>query len=245
MKGFCFVIQPYDKGKYDKRYREVIVPTVEKCGLECYRVDEDASVEIPFNQIEEKIRESVLCIADITENNPNVWFEVGYAYACRKKLILVCSDDRKGDYPFDIRHHKVLRYDTESPRDFVRYGNDLEKAIVEYSKGTALWPADETADRPAVLTAGIGGYYEADILDVRQIRSNGEDCLCYRLDGLLGEVEEITEGETHWLFCEEGKYDPVRKGDRVRFRVRGVSERRNYRGAPNARNVYLASLKKV
>ena len=41
MEKICFVIQPFDHGKYDRRYEEIIKPTVEECGLIAYRVDED------------------------------------------------------------------------------------------------------------------------------------------------------------------------------------------------------------
>lgn len=235
MRGLCFVIQPYDKGKYDKRYRENIEPAVRRCQLDCYRVDEEPSVEIPFNQIEEKIKESVLCIAEITEDNPNVWFEVGYAYACGKKIILVCSDQRKGDYPFDVRHHKVLRYGTESRTDFERYEKDLEKAIAEYS-----------GYKSGKQIEAVNGYYEATVLKTRPVRSKGKSCCCYLLDGLLDEVKDVTEGESHWLFCEKEQFEEIKAGDRVRFCVRSVATScQSYPGAFNARNVYVRELKKV
>lgn len=53
--------------------------------------------------IEEKIKAAAICIADITLDNPNVWYEVGYAMASNKTIILICSDERVGNYPFDIR----------------------------------------------------------------------------------------------------------------------------------------------
>jgi hypothetical protein len=42
----CFVIQPFDKGPYDKRYKDVQVPAITDAGLEPYRVDEDPSVTV-------------------------------------------------------------------------------------------------------------------------------------------------------------------------------------------------------
>ena len=41
--GRCFVIQPFDGGKFDKRYEDVFVPAIQAVGLEPYRVDRDPS----------------------------------------------------------------------------------------------------------------------------------------------------------------------------------------------------------
>ncbi len=68
----CFVIQPFDKGPFDKRYDDVLTPAIERAGLQPYRVDRDPSVTIPIEGIETGIRESEACLADITTDNPNV-----------------------------------------------------------------------------------------------------------------------------------------------------------------------------
>lgn len=62
-------------------------------GLDDYRVDTENLVQVPIDTIGEKIQEATVCVADITLNNPNVWYEVGYAYASNKTVILVCYDD--------------------------------------------------------------------------------------------------------------------------------------------------------
>jgi hypothetical protein len=61
----CFVIQPFDGGKYDKRFEDVFRPAIETAGLEAYRVDRDPSVEVPIDSIEEGIRNAAVCLADI------------------------------------------------------------------------------------------------------------------------------------------------------------------------------------
>jgi len=47
----CFVIQPFDSGKFDKRFRDIFKPAIEAAGLEPYRVDDDPSVDIPIEAI--------------------------------------------------------------------------------------------------------------------------------------------------------------------------------------------------
>jgi hypothetical protein len=121
----CFVIQPFDKGEFDKRYDEVFVPAVVAAGLEAYRVDRDPSVIIPIETIEKNIRDADACLADISRENPNVWFEVGYAMACGKEVVLVCMEGSK--FPFDVRHRTIITYTTHSPRDF----DTLRESITE------------------------------------------------------------------------------------------------------------------
>lgn len=115
--GTCFVIQPFDGGPYDDRYRDTIQPAITSAGLEAYRVDEDPAVSIPIDDIERGIRESIICLADITPDNPNVWFELGFAIASRREVVLICAESRT-KFPFDVQHRSIITYRTESKRDF-------------------------------------------------------------------------------------------------------------------------------
>ena len=128
--GRCFVIQPFDRGVFDKRYREVFAPAIKDADLEPYRVDEDPGVSIPIETIEREIRDSEICLAEITTDNPNVWFELGFAIAAAKEVVLVCAKgDRKGKFPFDIQHRNILEYPTESPSDFDELRRKITKRL--------------------------------------------------------------------------------------------------------------------
>ena len=123
----CFVIQPFDSGKFDKRFEDIYKPALEKVGLEPYRVDRDRGVEVPIDAIEERIRQATICLADITTNNPNVWYELGYALATGRSVIMVCSEERNDRLPFDIQHRTVIRYAPESLRDFDQLREEISK----------------------------------------------------------------------------------------------------------------------
>lgn len=122
----CFVIQPFDNGKFDNRYEDIFKPAIEACQLNAYRIDEDPGANILIEDIEENIINSSICFAEITTDNPNVWFELGYAIACKKEVVMVCSNERKSNYPFDVRHRNIIEYKTESARDF----NQLKDNII-------------------------------------------------------------------------------------------------------------------
>lgn len=125
----CFVIQPFDDGKFDKRYRDTFAPAIRDASLEPYRVDQDPKVQVPIDAIEKGIGDAAVCLADITANNPNVWYELGFAFAANRPVIMVCAQDR-ADFPFDIQHRTVIRYKTDSKSDF----DDLRAKITARAK---------------------------------------------------------------------------------------------------------------
>lgn len=118
------MVQPFDGGEYDKRFDDIFAPAVRKAGLEPYRVDRDPGASIPIEEVEKGIKEAAAVFVDITADNPNVWYELGFALAAGKDVCLVCEKERV-KYPFDIQHRLIIKYAAEAPRDFT----ELEKAI--------------------------------------------------------------------------------------------------------------------
>jgi hypothetical protein len=96
----------------------VLSPAIKDADLEPYRVDQDPGVSIPIQSIEDGIQSSYVCLADISLDNPNVWFEVGYAIAAGKEVVFICSSSRQTKFPFDVQHRTITEYSTASPRDF-------------------------------------------------------------------------------------------------------------------------------
>lgn len=123
----------FRRGVFDRRFEEVFGPAISATGVEPYRVDRDPAAGIPIEAIEQGIRGAVVCFADISTDNPNVWFELGYAIAMRKEICLVCGSERKTKFPFDIQHRKVIGYDSGSPSDFAKLSEEIQlrlKAII-------------------------------------------------------------------------------------------------------------------
>lgn len=160
----CFVIQPFDRGKYDKRYEGVFKPAIEAAGLRSYRVDHDTSVEVPITSIEDGIRNAALCLADISEDNANIWFELGYALALGKPVVMVCSSER-GKFPFDIQHRTVIVYKSEGPKDFDDLRAEITARIeARLTKGEMM---QQVAD--AQLVAEVKGVSNPEVVVVAAI----------------------------------------------------------------------------
>jgi hypothetical protein len=165
--GKCFVIQPFDKGRFDKRYEDVFAPAVRAADLEPYRVDKDPSVSIPIEDIEAGIAGSEVCLAEISTDNPNVWFELGYAIASQRDTLLVCSDERTSHFPFDVQHRSIIRYATESPSDFRLLSEQITQRLQAVLDRKAR--LGEVARMPSVARVeGLEQYEVAALVAVAQ-----------------------------------------------------------------------------
>ncbi len=126
--GRCCVFQPFDKGDFDKRYDDVLVPAIEAADLEPYRVDRDAGSTIPVDTLHKEIRAATVCVADITTRNPNVMYELGYAIAAEKDVVVIAGPSAE-KYPFDIQHRGILPYAIGSISDFKDLGSRLTEKL--------------------------------------------------------------------------------------------------------------------
>lgn len=124
----CFVIQPFDKDKFDQRYTDIFEPAIKAAGLNPYRVDRDPTVTIPIEQIEQGIKSAKICFAEITLDNPNVWYELGFAFASGKDVVMVTEERQK--FPFDIQHRHVINYKTTSKSDYEKLEVSIKEKLV-------------------------------------------------------------------------------------------------------------------
>jgi len=152
----CFVIQPFDAGRYDKLYTDVYFPAIELAGYRPYRVDQDPSVSVPIDSIEAGIKSAVVCLADITEDNPNVWYELGFAFASNRPVVMICAENRQGrKFPFDIQHRSIILYKPDSLSDFEKLKTTITarmKAIVNRDEAIQLMSESETVRPVAGLS---------------------------------------------------------------------------------------------
>lgn len=109
-KPSAFVVMQFSK-EYDELYDDVIRPVTENLGYECIRADDiNTSTPILYDIIQ-SIKDSSVVVADITPDNPNVFYEVGYSHAIEKPTILLCDRKRVTSLPFDIKGFRTLFYE--------------------------------------------------------------------------------------------------------------------------------------
>lgn len=123
----CFIIQPLDD-EYKKRCNGAYKPAIEKAGLFPYRVDEQYDPQkLKIQQIQDEIENSDVCLAEITKDNPNVWYEFGFADGCGIPIVLICEDGKREKLPFDVNQRDIYFYKTDSPSGW----KELERTITD------------------------------------------------------------------------------------------------------------------
>ena len=105
----AFVVMQFSDA-FNALYTDVIKPTCEKFGLKAIRADDIYKSGLIINDIARSIEEASVIIADVTLDNPNVFYEVGYAHGIKKATILL-SDRTREKLPFDVSGFRTLFYD--------------------------------------------------------------------------------------------------------------------------------------
>jgi hypothetical protein len=119
---------------FDKYYQEIYMPAIKEAGYEPVRADELFTTGSVMEQVWDQISRAKVLIADLSDKNPNVFYELGLAHAARKPVIF--SSARVDDVPFDLRHLRVIIYDTREPE----WAATLRKYVTDYLKNASKEP---------------------------------------------------------------------------------------------------------
>jgi tetratricopeptide (TPR) repeat protein len=117
MKPHAFVAMPFGtkpgpEGRlidFNRIYAEYIKPALEAAGLEAFRADEETRPGDIRTDMFQELLLADLVIADLTLENPNVWYELGVRHALRARgVILICGG--RVTTAFDLYTDRKLRY---------------------------------------------------------------------------------------------------------------------------------------
>ncbi len=106
-KPHAFVAMPFKKEMDDVFYYGIQGP-VHAAGFLCERIDQEAFTGDILNQVRKKIEGAAIVIADLTDANPNVYLEVGYAWGKGRPTVLLVKDPQ--ELRFDVRGQRCLTY---------------------------------------------------------------------------------------------------------------------------------------
>lgn len=74
----------------------------------CFRLDESRPAGRITDRLLAELRSATICVADLTENKPNVMWELGYAMALQKPTIIITQN--VNSLPFDIKDMQGIEY---------------------------------------------------------------------------------------------------------------------------------------
>ncbi len=117
MKSHAFVAMPFGVKKdsqgneidFNRVYAELIKPALEAAGLEVFRADEEQRAGGILPDMFQELLIADLVVADLTIDNPNVWYELGVRHALRARgVVLICGG--QVTTAFDLYTDRKLRY---------------------------------------------------------------------------------------------------------------------------------------
>lgn len=147
-KPFIFVLMPFDPA-FNDTYKFGIKGAAADVGAYAERVDEQIFTEGILDRIFNQIAKADVIAADMTGRNPNVFYEVGYAHALGKVVLLLTRD--ADDIPFDLKH-----------RQHIVYGGSidtLKRVLVEKLR----WALSESASARQDEAAAENGYLDIHV----------------------------------------------------------------------------------
>jgi hypothetical protein len=91
-----------------KNVHEAIARAAAKCGLRCLKADDFWEESTIIQDIFNLIFRAQVVIVDFTGRNQNVMYETGIAHTLGKHVVPIAQSI--ADIPFDMRHHRALKY---------------------------------------------------------------------------------------------------------------------------------------
>ncbi|MBI4001548.1 MAG: DUF4071 domain-containing protein [Nitrospira defluvii] len=117
MKPHAFVAMPFgvkqdsqgNEIDFNRVYAELIKPALEATGLEPFRADQELRAGDIRTDMFQELLIADLVVADLTLDNPNVWYELGVRHALRARgVVLICGG--RVTTAFDLYTDRKLRY---------------------------------------------------------------------------------------------------------------------------------------
>ncbi|NVM17240.1 MAG: hypothetical protein HWN80_05945 [Candidatus Lokiarchaeota archaeon] len=132
LNSSCFVIMPFSKSSEEhteeywiKHFNELLKPAIEELGVKTYRADimrEDILKNIIFS-----IVTSPIVLADLTDHNPNVFWELGVRQSFKHNTITIAEEGTV--LPFDVSAKSTIFYNLNSEEKVLQFKNKLRAAI--------------------------------------------------------------------------------------------------------------------
>ena len=154
VRPHAFVVMPFGQkpGKdgslidFNRIYEDLIHPALTAVGLEPFRADEEERAGDIRTDMFQELLVADLVVADLTIDNPNVWYELGVRHALRARgVMLICGG--RVSTAFDLYTDRKLRYclregqpDPHSLSDDIGALSAMARATMESWHGRRISP---------------------------------------------------------------------------------------------------------
>jgi hypothetical protein len=121
-RNIAFVIMPFAK-EHDEIY-QWIGEAITSSNMKCLRVDKEIFIGGIMDKVRENVIKAGVVIADLTESNLNVYYELGLSHGHSKRVIMLTQN--VDNLPFDLKHLRMVIYDRSNKAQFI---NQLSQEI--------------------------------------------------------------------------------------------------------------------
>jgi len=147
-----FVITPIgDDGSEVRKHADMMLkhllePVIDEFKLRAVRADKIEKSGLITKQIFEHLAHSRLCIADLSFNNPNAFYELGVRHMVKRPTIQMI---RKGDrIPFDVAQGRTIIVDTSDVYTVMDRIDSARRELREHIKNALATEPDKADDNP-------------------------------------------------------------------------------------------------
>ena len=119
---------------FDAIYQDLIAPAIKDSGLEPLRADEEMTGGIIHKPMFERLILCEYAVADLTNANANVFYELGVRHAVRPWSTVLLYAKESGQLPFDVAPLRAMAYHLTSegaPQDFLTTKAQLIQDLVK------------------------------------------------------------------------------------------------------------------
>ena len=125
----CLIITPFDAS--GKRVLDTIKRALQEIGVEALSFDDLPKRGSLLDLITDAIKKADFLIVDISRENPNVFYELGFAHALSKSTILITNDEAKGVLATDLYGFIYYVYEKNNYNKLAQYIKYSGKNIIE------------------------------------------------------------------------------------------------------------------
>ena len=121
----------------------VITPALKELAYEVTRADDVASVGSIAADVVRRLATADIVIADLTDLNPNVFYELGIRHALRGQGTIMIVDKNRTDIPFDLKPYRVIEFTSD-----LRGIEKLRTSLVTFVRAIQGEVPDPSKDNP-------------------------------------------------------------------------------------------------
>ncbi len=148
----CLVLLPL-RDHTKAVYEHVLEPVIRQAGYQPVRADLLRGTQTIHEDVVDQIESATAVVADLTDDNPNVNYEIGLARTLGRPIVMICEQRPPEQVPFYYKGQRIQFYDRRAPDWQAVLRREMERALA------AVVRTDPLSENQHL---GLTGFFRAD-----------------------------------------------------------------------------------